>query len=76
MWLRYFGYHYDCIAIYVYDLIIDSKDTQKIVDTLMKKHNFKLRGTVPISYNLRCDFGRDKDGTLHFAPRKYIEKME
>ena len=30
----------------------------------------------PISYHLGCDFGRDEDGDLHFAPRKRIEKME
>ena len=33
-------------------------------------------GTDSMSYHLGCDFGRDGDGTLYFAPRKYIEKME
>ena len=29
-----------------------------------------------MSHHLGCDFGRDEDGTLHFSPRKCIEKME
>ena len=28
-----------------------------------------------MSCHLGCDFGRDDDGALHFAPRKCIEKM-
>ena len=28
-----------------------------------------------MSYHLGCDFGRDDNGTLYFAPRKYIDKM-
>ena len=40
------------------------------------KHNFKLKVTDPISYHLGCDFGRNGDATLPFAPRKYVEKIE
>ena len=33
------------------------------------------RNTGPISFHLGCDFGRDEDGTLYYAPKKYIEKI-
>ena len=29
-----------------------------------------------MSYYLWCDFGRDGDGTLNFAPKKNVENME
>ena len=41
----------------------------------MEEHKFKLKGTGPISFHLGCDFGRDEDGTLYYAPKKYIEKI-
>ena len=41
----------------------------------MKKYKFKLKGTGPISYHLRCDFVRDEDKGLCIQPRKYVERM-
>ena len=38
-------------------------------------HKLKLKDTGAISYYLGCDFFRDSDRILHFAPRKHIEKM-
>ena len=35
--------------------------------------DFKLKGTLPISCHLGCDFGRDDDG-LHFAPKTTLRK--
>ena len=61
---------------YVDDLLIASKEPQSVIDTLINNHHFKLKGTGPMSHHLGCDFGQDEDGTLHFAPRKHIEKME
>ena len=58
------------------DLLIESKDPQRVVDALMNKHYFKLKGTGPISYHAGCDFAIDEDDTLHFAPRKCNEKIE
>ena len=69
------GDHYEYIAVYVDDLAIVSKDCQGIIDKLTKTHKFKLKGTGPISFHLGCDFFRDKDNVLCYAPRKYIEKM-
>ena len=66
-------YEYD--AVYVDDLLIVSKAPQDIIDLLEKTHKFKLKGTGPIHIHLGCDFFRDKDGTLCYAPLKYTEKM-
>ena len=56
-------------------MLISSTDPQGVVDPLINKCNFKLKGTGPISYHLGCDFGKYRDGALYFA-RKHIEKME
>ncbi len=69
------GDHYEYIAVYVNDLLIVSKDPQGIIDLLTKEHNFKLKGTRPMSFHLGCDFFRDEDGVLCYAPKKYIEKI-
>ena len=62
--------HYECIAVYVEDLLITSKDHTSTTDVLINKHYFKIKGTGPISYHLVCDLGRDDDGALHFGPKK------
>ena len=71
IWFRPHGEdHYECINIYVYDLLIMSKYPKSTIDFLTNEHSFKLKGTGPISYHLGCEFGRDDDGALHFAPKK------
>ena len=45
------------------------------MEILTNKHKFELKVTGPTSCHLGCYFGRDNDGTLHFAPLKHIEKM-
>jgi hypothetical protein len=75
IWMRAKDDHYEYIAVYVDDLAIASKDPKAITDELENIHKFKLKGTGPISFHLGCDFFREEDGTLGFAPRKYIEKM-
>ena len=74
IWMRDKGDHYEYVAVYVDDLLIASKNAQSIIDTLVNEHNFKLKGTGPVTYHLGCDFFRDEDGVLCYAPRKYIEK--
>ena len=76
MWLKDCEENYERIAVHVDDVLIDSKDPHSIVDTLISKYHFKHKGTGPVYYHLGFDFGRDEDGTLHFAPRKHIENME
>ena len=74
IWMKDMGDHYEYIAVYVDDLLIASKNPQKVIDMLTDKNNFKLKGTGPIEFHLGCDFFRDKDGVLCMAPRKYIDK--
>jgi hypothetical protein len=75
LWMRDKGDHYEYIARYVDDLAVASKDPGMIMDELMTKYKFKLKGTGPLTYHLGCDFFRDSTGTLCMAPRKYIERV-
>jgi hypothetical protein len=61
------------VAVYIDDLAFALRKPQECVDTLMKKYNFKLKGTGPITFHLGMNVYREDDGTLCIAPRKYIE---
>ena len=74
IWMRDKGDHYEYIAAYVDDLLIVSRNCQAVIDMLTNDCNFKLKGTGPINFHLGCDFFRDEDGNLCYAPKKYIEK--
>ena len=54
------------------DLLTASKDPKSIMSTLSTKHDFKLKGTGPISYHLGANFSHDEDGTLCISPKKYV----
>ncbi len=75
IWMRERGDHYEYIGVYVDDLLIVSKDPKLIIDALKGDHKFKLKGTGAIEFHLGCDFFRDKDGNLCYAPQRYVEKM-
>jgi hypothetical protein len=66
---------YEYIGVYVDDLFIISKNPKAITDALVNDYKFKLKGTGPVEFHLGCDFFRDEDGHLCFAPHKYIKKM-
>ncbi len=66
---------YEYIATYVDDLLIVSKHPKKYVDLLVNEHQFKLKGTGPISFHLGCDYKKEDDGTPCYEPAKYLEKM-
>ena len=68
---------YEYIAVYVNNLAIVSKNVASIVVTICDptKLNFKVKGTGPNTLHLSSDFFCDENGTLCFAPKKYIEKM-
>ena len=74
--MRDMGDHYECIAVYVDDLLLASRDPKGIIAVLKDVHKFNLKGSSAISYHLGCDFFRDEEGRLCCAPRKYIKKME
>ena len=38
-------------------------------------YGYKIKGDGPLAFHLGCDYYRDKDGTLVYQPKKYIEKM-
>ena len=77
IWMRDAGDHYEYLAVYVDDLMIASKNPQKIIDELeANPHSFKLKGTGPADFHLGCDYFRDADGTLCVGPKKYITRME
>ena len=48
IWMRDKGDHWEYIFVYVDDLGIAPKKPQVIIDKLMKKYDFKLKGTGPI----------------------------
>ena len=48
---------------------------KEITDQLQHKHNFKLKGTGPLTYHLGCAYTRDPDGTIVGDPTQYIEKI-
>jgi len=75
IWIRDMGDHYEYIAVYVDDLMIVGKDPDSIIKMLMEKYQFKLKGTGPTEFHLGCDFFRDEEGVLCYAPKKYIEKI-
>jgi hypothetical protein len=75
IWMRDKGDHWEYVAVYVDDLLIVSKNPKDITDTLERDHKFKLKGSGPISFHLGCDFMRDDDDVLCYAPKKYIEKL-
>ncbi len=52
------------IAVYVHDLCIAVHDSKAIIDELIEKHGYKVKGAG----HLGCDFFHDPDGTLCFGP--------
>jgi len=75
IWMRDCRDHYKYIAVYVDDLLIASKDPSSIIKTLSDEHKFKLKGTGAVSFCLGCDWFRDDDGNLCYAPHQCIEKV-
>lgn len=75
IWMRRVDELYEYIGVYVDDLLIASKNPDAIINLLLSTYKFKLKGSGPISFHLGCDFFRDEDGNLCFAPKKYILKM-
>jgi len=75
IWMRNKGDHYEYIAACVDNLMIASKDPDSIIKMLIEKRQFKLKGTGPTEFHLGCDFFRDEEGVLCYAPKKHIEKI-
>jgi len=72
IWMRDCGDHCEHIAVHVDDLLIASKDPLSIIKTLSDEHKFKLKGAGAVSFHLGCDWFRDVNGNLCYAPRQHI----
>jgi Reverse transcriptase (RNA-dependent DNA polymerase) len=75
IWMRKNGNLYEYIAVYVDDQAIAMKDPKELTDILEKQHEFKLKGTVPITLHLGMDFTSDDDNTLCISLTKYINNL-
>ena len=75
MWLRCCVDNHECIATHEDDVIIRSKDPKCSTCVLTNEHDFKLKGSGPMSHHLGSDFGRDDNGIIHFISRKNIKKI-
>ena len=64
IWIREKDSLYEYTDVYVYDLAIAVKNSKESNDTIMNKHDFKLKGSGPIKYQLGCDLFRDDTCTL------------
>jgi hypothetical protein len=58
LWMREVHNHYKCIAVYVGDLAIASKNPAGIIRVLTDDCKFKLKGTGLIKSHLGCNFSR------------------
>jgi len=75
IWLCCSDDKYEYIAIYVDDLAIAARNPKQIVEILMYRCKFKLKGTGPIAFHLGMDLFSNEHGVLCMAPRQYMEKM-
>jgi Reverse transcriptase (RNA-dependent DNA polymerase) len=75
IWMRHCGDKWEYIGTYIDDCAAALPNPKAIMDELTDRYKFKLKGVGPISFHLGCDFWREEDGTLCFAPKKYIQKM-
>ena len=75
IWMRRNKDVYEYIAVYVDDLCIVAIEPKVIIDLLMEKYKYRLKGSGPIEFHLGCDYFRDSDGILCYAPKRYVEKM-
>ena len=58
------GDHYEYVVVYVDDLGVAAKVPSIIVEELMRRYGFKLKGTGPIQFHLGSDYFRDQHGVL------------
>ena len=56
IWMRKSIDKYEYIAVYVDDLAIAAVNPKEIIEALMIKYKFKLKGTGPILYHFGCNF--------------------
>jgi Reverse transcriptase (RNA-dependent DNA polymerase) len=75
IWIRRNGDLYDYVAVYVDDLAIAMKIPKEFDDILENVHQFKTKGTGPVSFHLGMEFLHEDDKTFSLSSTKYIEKL-
>ena len=75
IWLHPADDHCEHVTVHVDNLAFAVDKHQEFVTTLCDKHNFKLKGTGPITCHLGASFIQDLDGTLSMSPKKCIVKQ-
>lgn len=76
VWMKDCVTHYEYVCCYVDDLLAVMKNPQAFYDTLQSDpYNYKLKGVGEPEYHLGGNFGRDKDGTLYWGSKRYVEKL-
>ena len=55
--------------MYVDDLCIVAIEPKVIIDLLMEKYKYRLKGSGPIEFHLGCDYFRDSNEILCYAPK-------
>jgi hypothetical protein len=75
MWLQRNGNVYKYIGVYDDDLAIASAGPKSIIRTLETTYKLQSTGVGSITFHLGCNFNRDKDGTLLYGPKSYVEQM-
>ena len=75
IWMRDKGDNYEHIGSCVDDLMIASRMPSSIIDDVVNKHKFKLKGTGSVTFHLGCNFFHDEEGVMCYTSLKHIEKM-
>ena len=66
---------YEYVATYVDDLCIAAQNPDRIIQTLKEDYKLTVKGDGPLSHHLGADYTKDKDKTLVFQPKKYIDRL-
>ena len=82
VWMRKNIQHqlWEYICVYVDDLALAMLNGTEFLDKLKTPieqggYGYKIKGDGPLTHHLGCDYFRDKDGTLGYHTKLYIEKM-
>ena len=64
IWTRERNSLYKYTVLCIDNISISPKHIKYIIDTMVHKYKFKIKGTGPIKYHVGYDFFRDEDDTL------------
>ena len=75
VWMEEKEDHYEYVCVYVDDLMAMMKDPGNFFKVLIEDYKYTLKGVGPPEYHLGGNFFRDKDGTLAWGAKQYVEKI-